>query len=203
MRFSFFKYFRLRRKDTSNKAENLQNDSVSTFMEEFMKRPIYKHLTIRIIDSADDNELIQIVIDNIDSKIKNYRVEYETVKRLSEGRQAIYSIWKLEGEVNNGGFNQFYYNPSGKYANDVLDGLKLIGAEKFEKLVRRANNVYDKEKANISRAQDGTLEGFSESYKNNPLNGLDNEFYDLYEEEDITRIQIDFIRKNKQEFVDR
>ena len=54
----------------------------------------------------------------------------------------------------------------------------------------------------IKNHQDGTLEGFSKSYQDNPLNDLDTEFYDLYKIEDLHKLQVDFIRKNKQDFVD-
>ncbi|MGN6438005.1 MAG: DMP19 family protein [Agriterribacter sp.] len=122
---------------------------------------------------------------------------------LDKAQQAIYIIWCLEAEINNGGFNQFYYNSSGQYAELTPDALILVGALKFADLTARANQVYKKEREKIVTHQDGTLEGFSKSYDDNPLNKFDNEFYDLYEEETLQKIQIDFIRNHKQDFIDK
>jgi hypothetical protein len=39
--------------------------------------------------------------------------------------------------------------------------------------------------------------------EDNPLDKFDDEFFDLYKKEDLQRIQVDFIRKHKIEFVDK
>ncbi len=112
-------------------------------------------------------------------------------------------IWVLEAEVNNGGYNQFYFNSSGQFYKHLPDALSLVGANKFSGLTERANETFEKENPKIIQHQDGTLEGFSKSYDDNPLNKYDDEFYDLYKIEDLQQVQIDFIRKNKKEFIDK
>lgn len=94
-------------------------------------------------------------------------------------------IWALEAEVNNGGYNQFYFNSSGQFYKHLPDALKLVGAPKFADLTKRANNTFEKENPKITQHQDGTIEGFSKSYDENPLNKFDDEFYDLYETENL------------------
>lgn len=49
----------------------------------------------------------------------------------------------------------------------------------------------------ITKHQDGTIEGFSKSYDENPLNDFDTEFYELYQTENLQQIQVDYIRKIK------
>jgi hypothetical protein len=44
--------------------------------------------------------------------------------------------------------------------------------------------------------------GFSKSYKDNPLNKFDDAFYALYDQENLQQLQVDFVRKNKQFFID-
>jgi hypothetical protein len=44
------------------------------------------------------------------------------------------------------------------------------------------------------------MESFSESYKDNPLNDLDTEFYELYKSEKIGDLRIKYIRDNITEF---
>ena len=44
----------------------------------------------------------------------------------------------LEGEVNNGGFDQFFYNNAGDNAEEIIRALETIGAHKAADIVRRA-----------------------------------------------------------------
>jgi len=168
-------------------------------MEKFNNRPILKVLTQEAIDTCLDDDLIQLVFDNISLKVEDdYDNSFETIQGLSEGRQAIYSIWLVEGEVNNGGFNQFYFNSSGEFAEMAVNGFELVGAVEYATLMKRANKIYAEQ--NIGDRQDRTIEDFSESYDDNPLNDLDTEFYDM--QEDLYSLQVQFIRDNKKQFID-
>lgn len=167
-------------------------------------RTIHKELTEQIIDTTSDDNLLQVVFDDLsDKQPADYEKEYETVISWNKSRQAIYMIWALEAEVNNGGYNQFYFNSSGKFCKYLPEVLKLVGANKFADLTKRANETFEKENSKITQHQDGTLAGFSKSYDNNPLNKFDDEFYDLYQTENLQQIQVDYIRKNKKEFIDK
>ena len=127
-------------------------------------------------------------------------MEFENVNKLSNGQKALFSTWWLEAEVNNGGFNQFYYNSTGQYAKMAEVGFKTVGAEKFSELTLRANKIFKENKKRLEEFDDGTMESFSESYKDNPLNNLDTEFYELYELEKIGDLRIKYIRENITEF---
>lgn len=160
-------------------------------------------LTEQIIDTTSDNMLLEVVYDNLFRKLSAaYDKEYEIVLSWNKSRQAIYMISRLEAEVNNGGYNQFYFNSSGQFAAALPEALKLVGATKFADLTARANSTFEKEKSQITEDQDGTVEGFSKSYENNPLNKFDKEFYKLNDVENLQKIQVDYIRKNKKEFTD-
>jgi hypothetical protein len=192
----------------TNKADGrLSKETEEQFsksIEAFKNRPIYKELTEQIIDTTSDDNLLQVIFDNLSEKQPtDYEKEYETVMNWNKPRQAIYMIWLLEAEVNNGGYNQFYFNSSGQFYKHLPDALKLIGANKFADLTKRANDTFERENPKITQHQDGTLEGFSKSYDDNPLNKFDEEFYDLYKTENLQQIQVDFIRKHKTEFIDK
>ena len=145
-----------------------------------------------------------MVFDNLSEQLpEDYTKSYQTVMSWNKSKRSIYMIWLLEAEVNNGGFNQFYYNSSGEFYRDVPASLETIDALKFAKLVRKANETYEKENDTISQHLDGTIEGFSKSYEDNPLNEFDTEFYNLYKAEDLKQLQIDFVRKNKHDFTER
>ncbi|MGJ1194101.1 DMP19 family protein [Sphingobacterium siyangense] len=167
------------------------------------KPSIQTPLTEQIIDTTSDDMLLEVVYDNLFRKLSPaYDKEYEIVLSWNKSRQAIYMISRLEAEVNNGGYNQFYFNSSGQFAAALPEALKLVGATKFADLTERANSTFEKEKSKITEAQDGTVEGFSKSYENNPLNKFDEEFYKLNDVENLQKIQVDYIRKNKKEFTD-
>jgi hypothetical protein len=183
---------------------NTLSEQINKSIESFKNRPIHKRLTTQIIDTTSDDDLLQIIFDNLIDKLpKDYTNEYQTVLGWTKSQQAIYIIWCLEAEVNNGGYNQFYFNSSGQYADLAPDALKLVGAPKFADLTTRANEVYKKEKEKIAIHQDGSLEGFSKSYNDNPLNKFDDEFYELYKKEDLQTTQITYIRNHKLDFIDK
>lgn len=166
----------------------------------FENRMIYEKLTKEIIDSASDDDLLQIVYDNICSRFNSgYSDDFEIVSSLSPGQQAVYATWWVEAEVNNGGFNQFYFNSSGRFAGMAEKGFRLMGAERFADLMAEANKVYSENKERLEAFDDGTLESFSESYNDNPLNELDEKFYTL--EEDLNGLRIKYIRTHYQEFI--
>jgi len=167
------------------------------------KPSIQNPLTEHIIDTTSDDMLLEVVYDNLFRKLSAaYDNEYEIVMPWNKSRQAIYMIVQLEAEVNNGGYNQFYFNSSGQFAKALPDALKLVGATKFADLTERANSTFEKEKSKITKDQDGTIEGFGKSYENNPLNKFDDEFYKLNDTKNLQKIQVDYIRKNKKEFTD-
>lgn len=191
------------KKDAGGLSKETQ-EQLTNSVEAFKNRSIHKELTNQIIDKTSDEDLLQVVFDNLSEKQPiDYKKEYETVMSWNKSRQAIYMIWLLESEVNNGGYNQFYFNSSGQFYKHLPEALKLVGANKFADLTKKANDTFLRENSKITQHQDGTLEGFSKSYDDNPLNKFDHEFYDLYKIEDLQQIQIDFIRKNKTEFIDK
>jgi hypothetical protein len=181
-----------------------EKKQLANSVETFKNRPIYNELSEQIIDTTLDENLLQVVFDNLSEKLPaDYQKEYETVMSWHKSRQAIYMIWALEAEVNNGGYNQFYFNSSGQFYKHLPEALRLVGANKFADLTEKANKSFEKENEVITKYQDGTIEGFSKSYDDNPLNEFDTEFFELYQTENLQQIQVDYIRKNKEQFIDK
>ena len=155
-----------------------------------------ERLTADQIESISNERLEEFIFDNL----------YETIQYsgavavLSKGQKAIYVTWILEGEVNNGGFNQFYFNSSAQLADFAEDTFITVGAHKLADLVREANLTYDLVKNDLEKYNDGTLESFSKSYEGNPLNDLDDKFYELAEVEPLSNLRIKYIRSNIEEF---
>lgn len=170
-------------------------------LNDFDNSPSYKVLTAEIIDKSSDENLEQVIYDNITENFKgDFDNSFKYIEKLSKGQQMFWSTSILEGEVNNGGFNQFYFNSSGQFAEMAVNGYKLIKAKKYTELVFRANKIYEENKERLAIFNDGSVERFSESYKDNPLNKLDDEFYDLEKNESTGGLRIKYIREHKNEF---
>ena len=48
----------------------------------------------------------------------------------------------FEGEVNNGGFHQFFYNSAGDETAEIIQALEMIRARKAADIVRRAASKF-------------------------------------------------------------
>lgn len=70
------------------------------------------------------------------TKKKSRRLSRENVVRLVE---------LCVGEVNNGGFNQFFYNSTGNETAEIIQALETIGARKLADIVRRAAAKFPRE----------------------------------------------------------
>jgi hypothetical protein len=159
-------------------------------------------LTKEFLDTIPDELLNQIIFNDIIYTLGNdYQKEFENFKKLSKGQQTIYSTSNVEFEVYNGGFNQYYINSSGQYAEVAVIGFETLGAIKFAELMKKANKIYNSIKNDLDKFNDGTAESFIESYKNNPFDNLDSKFYDLNDPEELSRFRIKYIRKNVNEFI--
>ncbi len=189
------------KKEKEKSEYDLEVEKILNSVDDWKNRKIYKNLTSGILDSIADDKLEQAIMDNIDTNFQDgEQYDLDKISKLSKGQQAVFSTWWLEAEVNNGGFNQFYFNSSGQYAKMAEIGFKTIGAEKFSELTLRANNIFTENKERLEEFDDGTKESFSESYKDNPLNDLDTEFYKLYDSENISDLRIKYIRENNKQF---
>ncbi len=187
----------------SEKKDKLISDKqIDESIQSFLIRPIYKKLTTAIIDTLPDSVLYQTIVDNILANMEgDQRSESELLKGLTKGQQIIYSIWIVEAEVNNGGFNQLYFNGNEEIAIIAEIGFLKVNANRFADLTKRANRQYQKIKQDLEKLNDGSMESFSKSYENNPLNALDDEFYMLYKSEKLTDLLNTYIRNHTNDFI--
>ena len=159
-------------------------------------------LTADLIKNIKDENLEETIIEHIHIKMnEDFSNQEDVVRNLSNGQRAVYVTWIVEAEVNNGGFNQFYYNSSGQLGDLMQDSFRTIGATQFADLAGQAHLVYNGIKEELEKYNDGTVESFSKSYEGNPLNDFDDKFYKLYESEPLHQIKIKYIRDNVSEFV--
>jgi hypothetical protein len=57
---------------------------------------------------------------------------------VMEQDEIVRLIDALEGEINNGGFHQFFYNSAGDETAEIIHALQTVGAERMADIVKRA-----------------------------------------------------------------
>lgn len=185
-------------------AGNDISNELEAGLKDFENRKKYSSFTPEILKSIPDEKLEMAVIDYIiDIWLKGCgEEESAAVKKLSPGFRNIYITWALDGEVNNGGFIQFFYNTSGAYNDELASALHDIGAFKTEKIAIEAISVYNKERALHQKVKkDGTMKSFMSSYGESGLGRLDDLFYNSGE--DLGNLRIKYIRENTEQFITR
>lgn len=158
---------------------------ISSEMNDYHNRTIHSSLTAKVIDETPDKELVQVVKDNLLSKMKkSMSNEDEIFSTLSAPRQTIYTIWQIEAEVNNGGFKQLFSSPARKFAVYAQRAFESIKAPHFAKLL---SEVVEKERNGQVSDQ---YTSFNEA------------FNALYDQDNLQILKIDYIRRNIKEFID-
>ncbi|WP_274584905.1 DUF4375 domain-containing protein [Neisseria leonii] len=173
---------------------------MENMFENFRHRTIHERLSTEILAKTEDKSLVLTVFDTLAHQAPKNISEADYLAALSPERRAVYALFILAGEVDNGGFNQYYYNTEAEAAAYLPEACELIGAPKYADLLRRANACYTQHR--IAERQDGSLEGFCASYRNNPLSHYDDEFYLLEKGETLDTLLVRFIRRHPQAFVD-
>lgn len=115
--------------------------------------------------------------------------------------QMIYATCLVEGEIYNGGFYQYYGNPTAEECNQMgIEGFKLIGAIKTaEVLINVFNAIIDQ--SSIFRDEFHTIgiqaafEKATIEYDQIDIEEYDNCFYKAAESEDIKNTKLNFIKK--------
>ena len=86
------------------------------------------------LSQKQDTEIIELV----GTVLWNKASEVSSFEQLSEPEKTFVYIDIFEGELNNGGLFDFFYNTSGAFAHQVLDAYQAIGAEESAAIVSQA-----------------------------------------------------------------
>ena len=66
----------------------------------------------------------------------------ESMRPLTPGQRALLALHWCVAEVSNGGFDQFFLNPTGLLARDAADGFHRIGVPEAADLITRARAIF-------------------------------------------------------------
>ncbi|MEH7452404.1 DMP19 family protein [Gottfriedia acidiceleris] len=92
------------------------------------------------------------------------------IEGLSQNERNFYLVDSLLMELNNGGFDQYFLNWTGKHWQETVSILDNLGISFLSNLFKTANEIYRSDKS-----EDDILDD---------LNELDNEFYNNLNYED-------------------
>lgn len=159
---------------------------MSTF-EEWQNRRRYPVLTPEIAAAIDNDDLVQAIVDHVaDVRLKNVDRDSADAKRivaaLPPAMRVAVTTDIMDSEIGNGGFIQYFYNGTGRYADLAVEDLRRIGAADFADVLAKALAVYAVEKKMIDKARRawfGEARAFSGLYKKSKLVEIDKEWYAL------------------------
>jgi hypothetical protein len=150
-------------------------------MDEQWPDPRFRELSPELLASISADEVGDAVLQHVHWQLEEVEDDESSVlQNLAPGVRAIYATYLVDAEVNNGGFNQYFYNSHGALAGTALAGYELLGAEDYAAVMRAAIATYESEREWLAQFHEaGTLEAFSESYKHTELDDVDQRYYAL------------------------
>ncbi len=171
-----------------------------------MKKSIYIILILTFVNCNTMNEIDKALLieDETESILKIQELLWKKTElhddfeNLNEAEKTFLYVEILEAEINNGGFDQYFFNSSGDYSIETLEALKKIRAFKTAKIVEEAFKEFpenpipknnEKRRELLENINDNTSEKWNE---------LEDKFY-LYEE-NIGGLLLEYVKKNKSEF---
>jgi hypothetical protein len=143
--------------------------------------PRYANLTPELLTSISADEIGGAVVQHVELRISAAGGDVPTVlELLPAGTRAVYTTWVVDAEVNNGGFNQLFFNRDAHFAGYALSGYELMDAEEYAAVMRAAIATHEAERERMRPYYEShTLEAFSESYNHTELGEVDQRYYAL------------------------
>lgn len=97
------------------------------------------------LEIDDDSELTWRVIEPAWNAVDIYDGPESLaadLSPLSSGQRALLALHWCVSEVSNGGFDQFFTNPSGLLATEAVHGFERIGASESGRVLREALDIF-------------------------------------------------------------
>jgi len=132
------------------------------------------------LSQMNDEDLEQALLALVFAKLKTMPNDaVEAIASLPGGFRPYYVSWLVEAEVLNGGFHQFFWNPSSDFADDAVEAFRAIGDQATAEIMSQALEAALAELPETSKfMKTGTLEAFSQSAKRSNLGAFDEAFYE-------------------------
>jgi hypothetical protein len=142
------------------------------------------------------------IFSHEDSKVLgalNYRIGQKPETRITETERRLIAVYWLDGEVHNGGFDQYFFNSAGNDSEAALAGLKEMGASGAAALLEQAMAVFAGGKAPADRQRRQQAMEKIRTQSKPVWDRCDNEFYEL--KEDLGQLTLAYAKKKKAEII--
>ncbi len=136
------------------------------------------------------------IVIEIGQKLWDKSKDGKDFESLNSIEKNILYIEMLEGQVNNGGFDQYFFNSSGEYAHETLIALKEMKAPQMAEILNRAIKVFPtlpipKDTEQRRECMEDVPKNISETWSK-----LDDEFYKY--PENLAGLVIEYVKVNKE-----
>ena len=163
----------------------------------------YEHLKKSEVTDMSDDNLENAVMSWIWNKFnKEWSDQYEIVQSLPKPCQDVYSCRTVFDEINNGGFNQLFFNSTGQFAVMAQRGFLALGAGKLSDIMKESVEIFNANKTVLEKYNDGKMESFIDSYSEELFDALDSKFYSECETCELDKLIIRYIKENADCFGD-
>lgn len=165
-------------------------------LSNFESRTIFSVRNLDELLNTDDIYQSIAVLDDIIAKACNYG---DDLQNLTEPQKIFYFLQSLQAQVNNGGFDQYFFNFSGRFAHEALVALNAVDAPYTAGLLREGIQQFPGEKVpNDTDIRRELLINELSERAEKAWNSLDDKFY--LDKEDLDALCFEYIRKNRDEF---
>lgn len=148
-----------------------------------------KRITLDMIARASDEEVLELFADFTLARIDRSKEPHVCViRKLPKGFQYLWATDEVNGEVENGGFEQYFLNTRARLAPVALEAFRALGLPRCARILSRALRV----RARLCRSKRWGRERIPE------LERLDDAYYAAAR--DLGPMQIRFVRAHPELF---
>lgn len=159
-------------------------------------------ISLSQVRGASDADLAWAVIEPLWDAVvfsRGPRAVAETLGLATAGQRALLAVDWCQKEVQNGGFEQFFLNPTGVLSHEALEGFRLLGASAYAELLKQALRAFPGGVAPPTRGERARhlmrLDDRAAFFER-----LDRAFLDLLAREDLEVIRTRFVRDYSDQF---
>ena len=143
----------------------------------------------------NDTDKLILELDTYLCELSSYG---DTLEKLSQPQKTFYFNQYLEKEINNGGFNQYFYNSSGNFAHQTINSLRQINATKTADILQLAIDQFPNSTVPKDRSERQNILEKIEEKADEVWEQLDKRF--LAYEDNLYDLNIEFIKLNRSSF---
>ncbi len=180
--------------------------------------PVPEAITLQLLDQIADDDLPDFLWQYILEVIKERHGsdERQAIAGFPESLRMCHALILLDSEVFNGGFYQFFTNSSGRFADEALNALSTVGADRHAKLLAEAIRVntelearhptYRQRWDDLHGNDDRDLDQFWSDVETNAapvLDRLDSEYYSLSRSAPFWPLFVAYVRAHPQDCAHR